>query len=194
MLARNVWPTRLVSESTDSIMRITRLVPAGSVPPAATAGVEGGADGSGRITFSGLRVAVSGLRRKMGRSGSASASELALGSALRRVGPSLESVLELEGALRRVGRLEDSPERRLELSYESPPNSMRRISETSMVRTLTPSSTRTVRAVPPRYVPLITRPFFNVMVSANAREAQSKAIPANIRRIEERPRDQRDVS
>src|ERR1035438_774557 len=118
MLARNVWPTRLVWESTDSIMRITRLVPAGRVPLAATAGVEDGADGSGRITFSGLRVAVSGLRRKMGRSGSASASasELALEGALRRVGASLESVLELEGALRSVGRLEDSPERRLELS------------------------------------------------------------------------------
>src|ERR1039457_2999997 len=130
MLARTVWPTRLVWESTDSIMRITRLVPAGSVPLAATAGAEGGADESGRITFSGLRVAVSGLRRKTGRSGSASASELALGSALRRVGPSLESVLELEGALRRVGRLEDSPDRRFELSYGSPPKSMRWISET----------------------------------------------------------------
>src|ERR1035438_4862411 len=148
MLARNVWPIGVVGESADSIMRITRLVPAGSVPVAATAGAEGGADVSGRITFSGLRVAVSGLRRKMGRSGSASASEFALGSALRRVGPSLESELELEGALRRVGRLEDSPERRLELSYGSPPNSMRWISETSMVRTLTPSSMRTVRAVP----------------------------------------------
>src|ERR1035438_10725283 len=118
MLARKVWPTRLVWESTDSIMRITRLVPAGSVPLAATAGVEGVADVSGRITFSGLRVAVSGLRRKMGRSGSASASEFALGSALRRVGPSLESELELEGALRRGGRLEDPRESRLELSSE----------------------------------------------------------------------------
>src|ERR1022692_826681 len=186
MLARNVWPTRLVWESTPSIMRITRLVPAGSVPVAATAGAEGGADVSGRITFSGVRVAVSGLRRKTGRSGSASASasELALEGALRRVGPSLESVLELEGALRRVGRLEDPPEFRFELSYESPPNSMRMISETSMVRTLTPSSMRTVRAVPPRSVPLIARPFFSVMVSAKAREAQSKAIPAMMRRID----------
>src|ERR1019366_886076 len=184
MLARNVWPTRLVWESTDSIMRITRLVPAGSVPLAATAGAEGGADASGRITFSGVRVAGSGLRRKAGRSGSASASDLALGSALRRVGPSLESELELEGALRRVGRLEDSPGFRFELSYEPSPNSMRRISETSIVRTLAPSSMRTVRAVPPRYVPLITRPFFSVMVSANAREAQSKAIAAIIRRID----------
>src|ERR1035441_2049380 len=91
-------------------MRITRLVPAGSVPLAATAGAEGGADGSGRITFSGLRVAVSGLRRRTGRSGSVSASEFALGSALRRVGPSLESELELEGALRRVGRLDEIDE------------------------------------------------------------------------------------
>src|ERR1017187_4483285 len=184
MLARNVWPTRLVSESTDSIMRITRLVPAGSVPLAATAGAERGVESSGRITFSGLRVAVSGLRRRTGRSGSVSASEFELESALRRVGPSLESELELEGALRRVGRLEDPPELRFELSYESPPNSMRMISETSMVRTLTPSSMRTVRAVPPRYVPLITRPFLSVMVSADAREAQSKAIPAIIRRID----------
>src|ERR1035441_6478352 len=182
MLARNVWPTRLVWESTPSIMRITRLVPAGSVPLAATAGAEGGADVSGRITFSGLRVAVSGLRRRTGRSGSVSASEFALESALRKVGPSLESELE-PGALRRVGRLADPPEFRFELSYEPSPNSMRRISETPMVRTLTPSSMRTVRAVPPRYVPLITRPFFSVMVSANAREAQSKAIPAIIRRI-----------
>src|ERR1019366_5122660 len=61
---------------------------------------------------------------------------------------------------------------------------MRWISETSMVRTLTPSSMRTVRAVPPRYVPLIARPFFSVMVSANAREAQTKAIPAIMRRID----------
>src|ERR1019366_4304611 len=134
MLARNVWPTRLVWESTPSIMRITRLVPAGSVPLAATAGGEGGADVSGRITFSGLRVAVSGLRRKTGRSGSVSASEFELESALRKVGPSLESELELEGALRRVGRLEDPPEFRFELSEGSPPNSMRWIPETSMLR------------------------------------------------------------
>src|ERR1039458_2629908 len=116
MLARNVWPTRLVWESTPSIMRITRLVPAGSVPLAATAGAEGGADVSGRITFSGLRVAVSGLRRRTGRSGWVRASEFALESALRKVGPSLESDLELEGALRRVGRLEYPPGFRFELS------------------------------------------------------------------------------
>ena len=53
-----------------------------------------------------------------------------------------------------------------------------------MVRTLTPSSTRTVRAVPPRYVPLITRPLVSVIVSANAREAPTKAIAAIIRRID----------
>src|ERR1035438_563879 len=42
MLARKVWPTRLVWESTPSIMRITRLVPAGSVPLGAAAGAGGG--------------------------------------------------------------------------------------------------------------------------------------------------------
>jgi hypothetical protein len=70
------------------------------------------------------------------------------------VGTSLESELELglelPGALRRVGRLEDPPDDRDEDSSELPPNSMRRISETSKVCTLTPSSMRMVRAVPPR--------------------------------------------
>src|ERR1035441_9314918 len=127
MLARKVWPTRLVWESTDSIMRITRLVPAGSVPLGAAAGAERGAESSGRMTLSGLRVAGSGVRRRTGRSGWVSASEFELESALRRVGTSLESELELEGALRRVGRLEDPPELRFELSYEPSPNSMRRI-------------------------------------------------------------------
>jgi hypothetical protein len=121
------------------------------------AGAGGGVAGSGRITFS--------ARRKTGRSESVSELEL-------------ELELELESALRSVGPLEGLSGYRLELSTELPPNSMRAISVTSTVRTLTPSSTRTVRAVPPRYVPLITRPLFNVMVSANPRVAQAKAIPA----------------
>jgi hypothetical protein len=119
------------------------------------AGGGGGVAGSGRITFS--------ERRNTGRSESES---------------ELEFELELESALRRVGPLEDLSGYRAELSAELPPNSMRAISVTSTVRTLMPSSTRTVRAVPPRYVPLITRPLFNVMVSANPRVAQAKAIPA----------------
>src|ERR1039458_5841806 len=132
-------------------MRITRFVPAGSVPVATGGGSGGGgAESSGRITFSGLRC-------NTGRSGSGSESALEVEGALRRVGTSLESELELEGALRRVGLLEYPPEFREELSTELPLNSMRALSATPMLRPLTPSSTRTVRAVPPRNGPLITR-------------------------------------
>src|ERR1017187_6226465 len=93
-------------------MRITRFVPAGSVP-VATGGGSGGGESSGRITFSGLRC-------NTGRLGSGSESALEVEGALRRVGTSLESELELEGALRRVGPLEYPPEFREELSTELP--------------------------------------------------------------------------
>ena len=98
-------------------MRITRFVPAGKVPltgateGAAEVELETEADASGRITLSGLRC-------KIGRSGSESGSLLELVSALRRVGTLFESVLELPGALRRVGPLEYPPEFRLELSTD----------------------------------------------------------------------------
>src|ERR1017187_8944020 len=111
MLARNVWPTRLVWESTDSIMRITRLVPAGSVPLAATAGAEGGADESGRSTLSGVRGAGSGVRRRTGRAGAVGgAVGVGGGVGIRtRVGPSQGGPVTGIGTRTRGGPSEGGP-------------------------------------------------------------------------------------